>query len=223
MRPLVILRPQPAANATADAARALGLDPLMMPLFGIEPLEWVAPPASDFDAVLLTSANAVRDGGDRLEAYRQLPVHCVGEVTAAAARGAGLAIATVGTAGVEHLLQSLPAGLRLLHLCGAHRRVADAAQQITVVETYRAVEVPPPDGLAAVQRPVVALHSPRAAWRFAQAADQAGMRRGSIALIAISEAAAAAAGSGWETVEAAAKPTDSALLAIASRLCNKPG
>jgi uroporphyrinogen-III synthase len=222
MRPLVILRPQPAANATADAARTLGLEPLVMPLFGIKPVDWVPPPAGDFDAVLLTSANAVRDGGDRLQGYRQLPVHCVGEVTAAAARGAGFAVATVGTAGIEHLLQSLPAGLRLLHLCGAHRRVADSAHEITVVETYRAVELQPPDGLAAIDGPVVALHSPRAAWRFAQAVEQAGIHRSAIALVAISEAAAAAAGSGWETVEAASSPTDSALLAIAARLCNKP-
>jgi len=42
-------------------------------------------------------------------------------------------------------------------------------------------------------------------------------------LAAISPDTAAAAGPGWERVEVAAEPSDAALLAIASRLCNNPG
>jgi uroporphyrinogen-III synthase len=40
--------------------------------------------------------------------------------------------------------------------------------------------------------------------------------------VAISDAAAEAAGRGWEAVEVADQPNDEALLALAARLCNKP-
>jgi uroporphyrinogen-III synthase len=62
------------------------------------------------------------------------------------------------------------------------------------------------------------IHSPRAARRFAELTDARG--RESIAIVAISPAAADAAGAGWAQVDAADKPTDEALLALAERLCN---
>ena len=88
MRRLVILRPEPGASATADAARGMGLDPVRMPLFRIEPIAWDAPEASGFDGLLLTSANAVRQAGDKLQALRGLRVYAVGEATGNAARNA---------------------------------------------------------------------------------------------------------------------------------------
>jgi uroporphyrinogen-III synthase len=45
-------------------------------------------------------------------------------------------------------------------------------------------------------------------------------QRETIAIIAISQAAAEAVGNGWKSVEAADQPTDEALLALAARLCN---
>jgi uroporphyrinogen-III synthase len=44
--------------------------------------------------------------------------------------------------------------------------------------------------------------------------------RDSIAIAAISNAAADATGNGWKSVEAAEHPNDDALLALAARLCN---
>src|SRR5690606_42072955 len=52
------------------------------PLFAIKPLDWTPPPASQFDALLLTSVNAVMHAGVGLEQYKQLPVLAIGEVTA---------------------------------------------------------------------------------------------------------------------------------------------
>src|SRR5687767_8581448 len=89
MRRLAILRPEPGASATVSRAAAIGLDAFAMPLFEIEPLAWEAPEPTAFDALLLTSANAVRCGGQALERLRGLPVHAVGEATAEAARRAG--------------------------------------------------------------------------------------------------------------------------------------
>ena len=98
-----------------------------MPLFQIEPITWRAPDAGQFDALLLTSANAVRVGGPGLAALRDLPVHAVGEATAAAAREAGFDVATVGYAGVERLVGALDPKLRLLHLAGEHGAASIAA------------------------------------------------------------------------------------------------
>jgi uroporphyrinogen-III synthase len=50
MRRLVILRPEPGASATADRARAMGLEPVVMPLFKVEPVDWETPDAGSFDA-----------------------------------------------------------------------------------------------------------------------------------------------------------------------------
>lgn len=62
------------------------------------------------------------------------------------------------------------------------------------------------------------IHSPRSGHRFAELVGN----RSSIAIVAISPAAADAVGSGWERVDTTSEPTDNALLALAARLCNIP-
>lgn len=223
MRPLVIVRPQPAAGATAAAARDLGLSAVVMPFFEVEPVAWRAPDPAEFDALLLTSANAVRHAGSKLKAFRNLPAHCVGEATASAARGAGFTVASVGNGGVEALLDRLPEGLRLLHLCGTERRETDSRRQrIDQVPVYAARELPVPENPERLEGTVVALHSPRAAAALSRLFDEVGLRRETVAIVAISEAAAGAAGHGWERTESAPEPTDRALLALAAQLCNNP-
>lgn len=222
MRPLVIVRPEPGASATAAAARRAGLSPVVMPLFRIEPVEWRAPGTSQFDGLLLTSANAVRFAGDELPGLGGLPAYCVGDSTAAAARNAGLSVAVVGDGGIDALLALLPKSLRLLHLCGTDRREPGAPKQaISAVPVYRAAELPPPTSLSQLAGTVVAVHSPRSAARLRVVADEKGLRRETVAIVAISSEAAAAAGDGWQSVSVAEEPTDSALLALASSLCNK--
>ena len=77
---------------------------------------------NEYDALLLTSANALRHGGTGLEQLQSLPAYAVGNATAAAAREAGFEIAGEGDGGVEGL-RSIPPEVRLLHLCGEHRAV----------------------------------------------------------------------------------------------------
>ena len=219
MRRLVILRPEPGASATAKRARAMGLEPVAMPLFEVEPVDWEAPNAGSFDALLLTSANAVRHAGEALQNLRQLPVYAVGEATAAAAREAGFDIASTGNAGVERLLESIEGDVRLLHLCGAHRTETDAKQVITAIPVYRASELPIPDEFRRIEGHVAAVHSPRAGKRLAEL----DIDRSTVRIAAISEAAASAAGPGWERCDAADTPDEAALLALAARLCdNRP-
>jgi uroporphyrinogen-III synthase len=223
MRRLVILRPEPGASATVARAREMGLEPVAMPLFEVEPVDWSAPDAGSFDALLLTSANAVRHGREGLRGLRQLPVYAVGEATAAAAREAGFDVAASGESGVERLLGSVAPDLRLLHLCGEDRVEARASQAITAVVVYRSSALPPPPDLQRIEGQVAAVHSPRAGKRLAQLADEAGIDRRTVRIAAISEAAGSAAGSGWERCEAAVTPDEAALLALAARLCdNRP-
>jgi uroporphyrinogen-III synthase len=218
MSQVLVLRPQPGASATLEKARAIGLDAVAIPLFEIEAVAWQPPDAGSFDGLLLTSANAVRLGGEELRSLRGLKVYAVGEATAEAARGAGFDIAASGEAGIDRLLGSIEPDLKLLHLCGADRREPDkASQPITRVTVYRAVPIEAPD-LSAAGDGVALIHSPRAARRFAELASD----RNTIAIVAISDSAAEAAGKGWRMVETADKSTDEALLALAARLCKKP-
>jgi uroporphyrinogen-III synthase len=216
MRRMLVLRPEPGASATARRIRGLGLEAITVPLFEIEPVPWQAPDPSGFDGLLLTSAQAVRFGGKELAHLESLEVYAVGEATAEAARSAGFGIAATGEAGIEELLAAIGSDLRLLHLCGEDRRRPDRqGHSITQVVVYRSRAIEAPD-LHGISGSVALIHSPRAGRRLAELVDD----RGSIALAAISAAAADAAGGGWESSQAAHKPTDDALLALAARLCN---
>ena len=220
MRRLFILRPEPGASASVERAKALGLDAVALPLFEIEPVEWQSPEAGSYDALLLTSANALLSGGEGLETLRGLPAYAVGEATAEAARESRFDIAGTGNAGVDRLLASIEPGVRLLHLAGEDRHSPrDARQAIAVVTVYRAVEIPRPDGIDDIAGQTAAVHSPRAAARLSQLlGDEV---KSTVRLACISEAAAAAAGKAWKANAIADKPTDEALLALAARLCEK--
>lgn len=214
MRKLLLIRPEPGLSVSADQARALGLEVVTCPLFRVEPIAWEPPDTADYDALLLTSANAVRHGGPGLEALKPLPVHAVGQATAKAAREAGFRIETVGDGDLAALLARLPTPLRLLHLAGEnHRMTMDDRIDRRIV--YRSVAIPRP-GLPPLDGLVIAVHSPRAGARLAELAGNCDR----CAIAAISAAAAKACGPRWERIEAAARPDDASLLALAARLCH---
>lgn len=215
MRKLLLLRPEPGLSASVERAGALGLDTISCPLFRVEPLDWELPDPARYDALLLTSANAVRLSGTKLAQLASLPVHAVGQATANAARDAGLNVETVGSGNVEGLLAILPPSLRLLQLAGEdHRRVDDWRIDRRIV--YRAGMVAEPE-LPRLNRLVIAVHSPRAGARLSELSGE----RASAVIAAISDAAAAACGQGWEEVSVSAEPNDNSLLALAASLCHK--
>lgn len=218
-RPLLVLRPEPGASATVTAARAMGLEAIAASLFAVRSIDWALPEVLP-EAVLLTSANAIRHGGTNLTALTSLPAYAVGAATAEAARGAGFARIVTGDNDAEATLAlARRDGVRsLLHLAGAaHRDVVPDDIRVDRRIVYAADAVPAlPDAARAVLPGAIALlHSPRAARLFAGFVDPAG-----IAIAAISPAALAAAGPGWRIAEAAAQPTDASLLAVAAKLCN---
>jgi uroporphyrinogen-III synthase len=215
MRKLLLLRPEPGLSASAERVRAMGLEVIGCPLFRIVPVEWQVPDPTDYDALLLTSANAVRQGGTGLETLKSLPIHAVGDATAEAAKAFGFNVESVGTAGIERLLAGMPGDLRLLHLAGEHRREASAPQEIDTCIVYRSVEIDEP-GLPPLDGLVAAVHSPRAGARLAQLAGPSART----AIAAISIAAARACGLGWERIGVAEQPSDSSLLALAAMLCH---
>lgn len=221
MRRVLVLRPEPGASATVKRARERGLDARAIPLFEVEPVPWTVPEAGGFDALLLTSANAVRHAGEGLGELRGLPVYAVGAATADAARQAGFDVASHGDVGIERLLASIEPGLRLLHLAGEDRTVPDGARQnIQSIVVYRSREKEGVD-LGDINGVVALIHSPRAGARLAELIEP--RARSSVAIAAISGEAAKAAGGGWASVDAADSPSDEALLALTERLCNKSG
>jgi len=221
MTKVIVLRPEPGASETVNRAKARGLDAFALPLFAIEPINWSAPEPGGFDALLLTSANAVRFGGEQLASLRGLPVHAVGKATGEAARDAGFDIASSGDAGVERLLGSLEADLKLLHLCGENRTETGARQEIAAVPVYRSKVIEPAPDISAAHGQFVIVHSQRAARRFAELVSQREANRFDLTVVAISDATAQAAGTGWKRIETADHPTDDALLALVERLCDK--
>lgn len=228
MTPLFVLRPEPGASETAARAAAAGLSPVVAPLFTVFPLAWDPPDPARFDAVMITSANAARHGGDALERYRHLPLYAVGAASAAAASAAGFGRVFPGLGDAGALMDRIAGGphRRILHLCGQHRRTPlRLALSVDEVPVYasRVVDALPPAILdAAVSEAVALLHSTRAAKMLQRLGDEAGLPRANLSLVAIAPDVAAAAGTGWRGIETAPKPTDSAMLAIARILCENP-
>lgn len=221
---VLILRPQPGANETADRARARGLEPVIAPLFTVRPLDWDPPSPEDFDAVLVTSANAPRQAGEALAAFTHLPAYAVGDASAAAAREAGFGTVRIGPSDGA-------AAVRLMEADGIRRAVHFTAPQpaelprseiaLTQVPVY--ITLPgdrlPDEAIAAVNAgAVVLLHSPRAAELFGDLIDE---RRSIARIAAISDAAAAAAGTGWADVVVASEPRDDALVDAAASVAIK--
>lgn len=213
---LLVLRPEPGASATVARAAAMGLEAIAAPLFEIVPLPFDLPDGA-FDALLFTSANAVR----AVRVGHDGPVYAVGPATAAAAREAGFMDIRVGEADAAAIVaRAAGEGMhRLLHLAGReHRAVAHPGVQIErrIVYEARPTEATWPIAREALRRGAIPLlHSPRAAARFAELFEGG---RAAIALAAISAATAQAAGEGWSAVAVAEAPNDAALLAAVKAL-----
>ena len=227
MKPLVIIRPEPGCAASLAAARALGLNAHGFPLFIVEPTPWTPPAPDAVDALLLGSVNALRHAGPALRAFTGKPAYVVGQATAQAAREAGIAIVEVGGPGLQSALDlARPEHRRLLRLAGRARTALSPPPHVVidVREVYNSVAQPMPDALAALlARPAVGLaQSAAAARHFAAQCDARGVARGAIALAAIGPGVADAAGEGWAALASAESPDDTALLALAARMCQDP-
>ncbi len=227
MIPAIVIRPEPGCAATVAAARAMGLEAHGFPLFAVQPRDWSPPAAGQIDALLIGSANALRFGGVALGAFRDLPVYAVGAATAEAARETGFTVAATGSGGLQNLLDTIPAGTRLLRLAGEQRVPLTPPTGVTMIESvvYASEAQAMPPALADLlrQRVVVLLHSGEAATHFASECDRLGIARDAITIAALAPRIAEAAGLGWAALATAETATDAALLALTSQLCQSSG
>lgn len=215
-RPLVVVRPEPGATRTLAALAAVSLVARACPFFSIVPVTWTPPPHADYDALLLTSAQAVHHAGPALATLAALPVVAVGTATAKVAREAGLSVVVTGTADAAAAIAAarLHGLSRLLHLAGRER--IDGGAGVTAITVYAAEPVPLPLGTARTFEDAdVLLHSPRAARRLVELVARDDARRNRIGVLALSAAILQAAGPGWNCAVAAPTPDDAALVALA--------
>lgn len=228
MIPLIVIRPEPGAQATVAAAVARGLDARAFPLFAVAPLAWEPPDPAGIDALLIGSANAARHGGAHLAQFRDKPAHVVGQATASACRAAGLTVAETGRGHLGGVLAGISAPRRLLRLAGREHVALRPPPGVTLIEriVYASDPLPVPPALADLLRSpaVVMLHSATAAEHFAGECDRLSLDRAQIALATIGPRVTAACGTGWAAIATAAMPDDAALLAQAHELCqNRDG
>jgi uroporphyrinogen-III synthase len=215
---MLIIRPQPGADATAALAQKAGIPAVTTPLFEVQPLPWDVPIAANYDAIMVTSANTFRHGGDGLETLRSLPVYAVGQATAIAARAAGFEVIWTGTEGANTLLTQATTdqNYRLLRLAGQHYHETGTPAEMTIDirAVYHSAKLPPPASLIMnLSEPsLAALHSVRAAEYFSTICNSQQISKSAIAIAALSPEIAAAAGLGWADILVADAPNDEALL-----------
>lgn len=229
---MLVLRPADDARRTAAALARRGHEALVAPVIEIRICS-AAIPARDYQAVLLTSANAARAlvATPALARLRNRPVLAVGEATAEAAREAGFGdVASAGGAAddllrlVRHRVDAK--GGPLLHPSGRHvandfgaALAADGyAVERRVVYAAEPVETLPEAAQEALRSGAVdaaLLHSPRSARAFGSLAAKAGLADAVAAVtwVCLSPAVAdAARDSGSRRIVTAARPEEGALL-----------
>jgi uroporphyrinogen-III synthase len=148
---ILVTRPQPGAAQTARALRERGHEPIVAPLLQIEILAEIDPDAGSWNAILLTSANAlhgIRKFASRRE-WRGVPIFAVGEATAKAARDKGFTNVTSADGNVDDLINLVASRLRpparLLYAAGEERAgdLAGALRaqnfKVDLVAVYRLV------------------------------------------------------------------------------------
>lgn len=122
---LLVTRPLEDAETLERRLAALGHRVIMSPLLTIAPRADIAIPPEPYQAIALTSANAIRclESSKLLDGLRDLPVLAVGPQSAAAARQAGFArITEAGGDGIglaRHIIGALdPKAGPVLYLSG---------------------------------------------------------------------------------------------------------
>jgi uroporphyrinogen-III synthase len=127
---VLVTRPQPDNEATAGALRERGFAVLLAPMLRFEPVAFRDDPDARYDAVIVTSANALRalEGQAAAGRLAALPLFAVGDSTADAARRAGFARVSVARGSAADLRDLVLARVKarklkkdgaLLHLAGA--------------------------------------------------------------------------------------------------------
>lgn len=240
---ILVTRPAPDNEKTAAALQASGHDVLLSPMLRFEPVSFEDDGAIVFDAVILSSANAVRAIENHAIRPRLalLPVFAVGEHTARVARAAGFTNITVADGDAislrERVVESAAAGklkkkASLCYLAGADL-TRDLAGElgargftVTTRTAYRMVPVTGFTRAASVafragNIEAVLHYSRRSARAYLDAARADGVEISALALpqCCLSEAVAGVLReAGAMQVAAARTPDEKALLDVVDRM-----
>jgi uroporphyrinogen-III synthase len=229
---VLVTRPEPEATATAARLAAAGHAVMVDPMLTIRPITDVVIPARAYQAVLATSANALRAVEHQrvLERLRAVPLLAVGVRTALTARGLGFTEARAadgsGVKALETLvLQSCrPEQGPLLYLAGSERAGAldedlrAAGFSVDLVDVYRAIPAQrlhdaTRAALSEARIDAVVLASARTAQAFVAAS--AGLPLGGVCAVCVSDAIARViADAGFRRILVANAPGDGELIAV---------
>jgi uroporphyrinogen-III synthase len=201
---ILVTRPHPDNEATADNLRARGHAVLLAPALKLEPVAYHGETDVSYDAVLVTSANAIRTMTPQLPdlGLLQLPLFAVGEHTAAAAREAGFAEVIAAGGDAASLRDKVMQGARdkvlkkkstLLYLAGADLsrdlggELGTEGFRVVTQTTYRMTPVKHLprevcDGFAAHGIEAVLHYSRRSARAFLDAARDEGVEISALAI-----------------------------------------
>ncbi|MFT4120489.1 uroporphyrinogen-III synthase [Bradyrhizobium sp.] len=239
---ILVTRPHPDNEATAEALRARGHAVLLAPVLKFEPVAFHDESEAGYDGIIVTSANAIRAVTPQLRDLDllKLPLFAVGEHTAEVARAAGFAEVIVAGGDAAALHERVIQGARdkvlkkkgtLLYLAGADlsRDLGGdlGAEGFNVVTqtTYRMAPVKHLprevcEGFAAHGVEAVLHYSRRSARAFLAAAQDEGVEISALAIpqCCLSETVAGVLrDAGAAQVAVAAKPDEIALFETLER------
>lgn len=126
---VLVTRPEPAASRTAARVRALGMEPVLLPVSKtrLDPAALERVRDRSWSAIAVTSANAIAALAAKkgvVGVWRDLPFFAVGTRTGEAARAAGFADVRTGSGRGRDLASAVAAGLGggLLLYCAGEPR-----------------------------------------------------------------------------------------------------
>jgi uroporphyrinogen-III synthase len=201
---ILVTRPHPDNEATAENLHARGHVVLLAPVLKFEPVAFHDESEAGYGAVIVTSANAIRAVAPQLRdlGLLELPVFAVGEHTAAVARDAGFAEVIVAAGNAIALRDKVMQGARgrvfkkkstLLYLAGADLsrdlggELATEGLNVVTQTSYRMVPVKVLprevcEGFAAHGIEAVLHYSRRSARAFLDAARDEGVEISALAI-----------------------------------------
>ncbi|RTL53981.1 MAG: uroporphyrinogen-III synthase [Bradyrhizobiaceae bacterium] len=206
---ILVTRPYPDNEKTAQGLRARGFDVLVSPALRLEPLPFHYDTEVNYDAVIVTSANAVRAVQDdpALGPLHGLKLFAVGDASAQMARQAGFTNVVSASGDGAALREAVTAGLKkgttLCYLAGADLgrdltiELGERGYTVITHTTYRMMPVPVFDDAAMTafktnSVDAVLHYSRRSARSFVEAAQASGIEILALALrhVCISETVA---------------------------------
>lgn len=223
MTGVLVTRPQPGTDETAQALRARGYTPVLAPLLYIQPRADLSPDLSSYDAIAVTSANGVRALAGTTT-RRDLPLFAVGDRTGAVAQDLGFQHVRSADGDVAALSTLIAASTsrHVLHVAGADVAGVLRADNVRIdrVTAYDAVAADhlPAEALAGLRDGTIAyvsVFSARTARTFATLYRHHGLSATGLTILCLSEMVAAAlAGHGFDPVQVAAAPNAASLLEL---------